>query len=216
MEEYQMSHWLSQKLRPWQQRSGQLPEELDAEILIVFQALFAKSSHPQNHLHRLREFYRATRDFRLPAGLPDAVIGHTAGKVYPFLQGMGTVLSEIREEATADRIVGRIVEVRREAKTTVDRRALDLLELLIERRAAELLNQPGPHGEKALAAMQRALKREWTSGERRLMADFLASLGAIADAKLAEEQLRELSMLHREAKPGTIDLLSSSPSWSTM
>ena len=207
MEEYQMSNWISQKLRPWQQRSGQLPEELDAEVLIVFQALFAKSSRPQNHLHRLREFYRATRDFRLPAGLPDAVIGHTAGKVYPFLQGMGTVLSEIREEATADSIVERIVEVREEAKTTIDHRALDLLELLIERRGAELLNQPGPHGGKALSAMQRAFKREWTAGEPRLMADFLGGLGTISDTKLAAEQIRELTVLHREAKPGTIDRL---------
>jgi tetratricopeptide (TPR) repeat protein len=207
MEERRMSNWLSQQLRPWQQQRGQLPEELDAEVLIVFQALFAKSGSPQNYLYQLREFYRATRDLRLPGGLPDAVIGHTAGKVYPFLQGMGTELSEIREEATADSIVERIVEVRQEAKTTIDRRALDLLESLIERRAAELLNQPGPHGEKALAAMQRAFKREWSSGEPRLMADFLAGLGAITDAKLAEEQIRELTELHREATPGTIDRL---------
>ena len=207
MEESRLSNWLSQRLRPWRQSNGQLPEELDAEVLIVFQAIFAKSGRPQNYLHQLREFYRATRDFRLPGGLPDAVIGHTAGKVYPFLQGMGTVLSEIREEATADSIVARIVEVRQEAKTTIDRRALDLLELLIERRAAELLNQPGPHGQKALAAMQRAFKREWSSGEPRLMADFLAGLGTIADASLAEEQIRELTVLHAEAERGTIDRL---------
>jgi tetratricopeptide (TPR) repeat protein len=39
------------------------------------------------------------------------------------------------------------------------------------------------------------------------MADFLAGLGTITDSKLAEEQLRELTVLHREAKPGTIDRL---------
>ncbi len=207
MQEYQISNWLSQRLGPWQQSSGPLPEELDAEILIVFQALFGKSENPHYYLSQLRDFYRATRDFRLPAGLPDAVMGHTVGKVYPFLQGMGTVLSEIREEATADRIVARISEVHAEAKTAIDRRALDLLELLIERRAAELLNQPGPHGKNALAAMQRAFEHEWSGGELRLMADFLANLGAISDTKLAEEQLRELEILHGKAQSGTIDRL---------
>ena len=46
------------------------------------------------------------------AGLADAVIGHTAARVYPFLQGMDNVFSEIREEATVDSIVEQIAEVR--------------------------------------------------------------------------------------------------------
>ena len=105
--------------------------------------------------------------------LPDGVIGHTAGKVYPFLQGMSGVIGEVRDEATADQIVERIKAVRLLAKTPVDQRALDLLELMVERRAAELQNQPGPHADKALAALERAFKREWSAGEPRLMADFL-------------------------------------------
>ena len=207
MEEWRMSNWIYAKLRPWQRREGQLPSELDKDVLRVFAALFQKSGSPQNYLSRLREFYQATRDFRLLTGLADAVVGHTAAKVYPFLQGMDSVFAEIREEATVDSIVEQIAKVRQQAKTTVDRRALDLLEALIERRAAEVQNQPGPHVDKALAALRRAFRREWSAGEPRLMADLLAGMGRITQPKLAAEQIRQLEVLHDGASEGTLDRL---------
>jgi tetratricopeptide (TPR) repeat protein len=209
-DEYQLSRWLYAKLRPWQRQSNDQqppPRELDVEVLFAFTALFEKSSQPQNYLYQLAQFYGATRDFRLLAGLGDAVVGHTAGQVYPFLQNMSSVLAEVRDEATADSIVERIAEARKRAKTSIDQRALDVLELLVDRRAAELQNQPGPHVERALTAMKRAWKREWSSGEPRLMADLLASLGNIAQARLADEQVRELESLHKDAQRGTADRL---------
>ena len=111
-----------------------LPGELDQQVLLAFRALFAKSGTPQSYVYQLREFYRATRDFRLLGVLADSVIGHTAGKVYPFLGQLKPVLDEIRDEATADTLVERIAQIRARAKTPVDRRALDLLE--VARRAA--------------------------------------------------------------------------------
>jgi Flp pilus assembly protein TadD len=113
----------------------------------------------------------------------------------------------VRDEATADELVARIAAIRPSAKTDVDRRALDLLELLVERRASEVQNQPGPHADKALAAMERAFRREWSPGEPRLMADFLAGLGHISQPALAKEQLRQLQALHRDAVAGTFDRL---------
>ncbi len=207
MEEWRLSNWLSHRLQPWQRSSGTLPSELDKDVLRVFAALFQKSGHPQSYQWQLREFYRATKDFRLLAGLADGVVGHTAGKVYPFLEGMQTVLGEIRDEATADSIIEHLAEVRDRAKTAVDHRALDMLELMIERRSSEVLNQPGPHVEKALAALQRAFKREWSSGEPRLIASLLASLGRITQKPLAEEQVRQLEALHDGAERGSNDRL---------
>ncbi len=206
-EEWRLSNWLSQKLRPWQYGNAHPPGELDKEVLLVFAALFEKSGNPQNYLWQLREFYVATRDFRLLTGMADAVVGHTAELVYPFLQNMGSVLGEIRDEATADSLIEHLVKVRDRAKTEIDQRTLDMLELLVERRAAELKNQPGPHADKALQAMQRAFKRQWSAGEQKLMADFLSSLGAISNDKLAAEQLRQLQTLHQGAAPGSLDRL---------
>ncbi|MGA2061934.1 MAG: VIT domain-containing protein [Thermoguttaceae bacterium] len=206
-EEWRLSNWLSQKLRPWQYGNEHPPGELDKEVLLVFAALFEKASNPQNYMWQLREFYVATRDFRLLAGMADAVVGHTAGQVYPFLQSMGSVLGEIRDEAAADSLIEHLAKVRDRAKTEIDQRALDMLELMVERRAAELKNQPGPHADKALQAMQRAFKRQWSAGDQKLMADFLASLGAIPDAKLAEVQIRQLLTLHEESAPGSLDRL---------
>ncbi len=203
--EQQLSRMIAAKMAPWHSRDGKLPTELDPEVLRLFAVLFDKSATPHAYLHQLQQSYQASHDFRLLSGLPDAVVGHTAAKVYPFLGGMQSVLDEVRDEATADEIVKRIAEVRPHAKTAVDERALDLLEAQVERRASELLNQPGPHREKALAALQRAFKRAWSPGEPRRMAELLAGLGAISQPALADEQLRQLKALHADSAAGSLD-----------
>jgi tetratricopeptide (TPR) repeat protein len=207
MPENQLHNLLNQKVRPWQQSDGKLPSELDKDVLLILAAALEKTGNPQNYTWTLQQFYRGSRDFRLLAGVSDAAVGHTAGYVYPLLESMRSLLTEVRDEATADSIVEQLAKVRKRAKTDVDHRALDLLELLVERRAAELLNQPGPHVQRALAAMQRAFKRKWSDGEPRLMAQFLENLGAISQPKLAEEQLRQLRSLHAEGAQGSVDRL---------
>ena len=151
-EEWQLSQWLNQRLNPWQRSDTALPSELNPDVMRVFLALFEQSSYPQNYLWQLREFYRATRDFRLLAVLPDALLGQTAGKVYPLLTGMRSTLEEIRDEATADSVVEHVKRLRSRANTDVDHRALDLIEALVERRGSKVLNQPGPHVTRALTA----------------------------------------------------------------
>ncbi len=207
LEEWRMNQWLYQKLAPWQRSDGHLPSELDAEVLLMFSALFEKSNQPQNYLQPLQQFYQATHDFRLLAVLADSIVGHTATRVYPFVQNMQGVLNEIRDEATSDQLNERIAEVRKRAKTDVDRRALDMLETQVERRAAELQNQAGPHIAAALAVLKRAYEREWSAGEQRLMADFLAGLGTISPQSLAAEQLRQLAALYDQGARGTYDRL---------
>ena len=213
IEEGRLSDMLRQKLQPWQRHDAHMPSELDKEVLLIFAAIFEKSNGPGNYLWQLQQFYRETRDFRLLACLADAMVGHTAGQVYPMLQNMLPVLCEVRDEATADSIVEQLAKIRQQAKTDVDRRAIDLLEALVERRAAEVINQPGPHVDKALAALQRAFKRQWTAGEPRLMADFLARLGTISQPMLAAEHVRELETLYKQAAPRTIDRLHIAQAW---
>ena len=86
-----------------------------------------------------------------------------------------------------------------EGLTVTDLRALDLLEALIERKSAEVLNQPGPHVDSCIAAMHRAFHREWGDGEPKMMATFLFQLGRLPDEKLQAEQLRELRELQKAA-----------------
>ena len=207
LEEYELQNLISEYLRPWQQNQGKALSEMDENVLFIFASLFEKTADPERYLSQLRQFYAATRDFRLLAGLVDAVIGHTAQQIYPFLQTTNTVLAEVHDEATADSMIEQLAKTRERAKTDIDRRALDLLELFIERRAAELLNQPGPHADRALTAMQRAFKRSWTPGEPRMMADLLGGLGAMPQPKLAEEQIRQLRSLHADQARGTVDRL---------
>ena len=85
------------------------------------------------------------------------------------------------------------------ALTTTDLRALDLLEAIVERKSSELLNQPGPHVDACVAALQRAFQREWSVGEPRMMSHFLHQLGGLSNEKLKAEQLRELRELQRLA-----------------
>lgn len=179
---------------------GGVPEDLDPEVARMFEAIFKKSPNPYQYLYQLAELYRYTKDFRLLECLPEGIIGHSANQVYPFLQQLTSVHQHIRDEATADQILDHLEKVRDRAKTPVDQRGLDLLEMLVRRKASEVLNQPGQHLPQALAAMKRAFAREWADGERVQMARFLSSLGTVSQKVLEEEQIHELAVLHRAEK----------------
>ena len=208
MQEHQISNWINQRLYPWQRSDTELPSELDERVLFAFKALFKKSQHPQSYTHQLKNFYQACRDFRLLQVIPDIVVGSTPQQVYPVLKNLhSNLLVEVRDEATADEIIARIKTLQENAESGIDRRALDLLESMVERKSSELLNQPGPHVDAAAAALKRAFDREWAEGEQRQMADYLQALGKITQPKLADEQMRQLKELHRQATPGTDDRL---------
>ena len=208
VQEYQLSNFVRQRSYRWQDRSEPLPSELDEQVLFAFQALFEKSNNPGNYLYQLGEFYQACRDFRLLNMLPDSVIGRTPQQVYDFLGRLRTTaLAEVRKESTADEILARIEELRQRDLTTIDLRALDLLEALVERQSAEVLNQPGPHIEAAVAAVKRAFDREWADGEGRQMAQLLDSLGQLKQTELAAEQSRQLEAVYTREEPGSDDRL---------
>jgi len=210
MPENMLEQMLYQGQERWNQSDSPLPSELDDDTLFAIRALFEKSAQPENYLYQLRNLYGSCRDFRLLQILPDAMLGRSTQQVYAFLKYKyldSDVLEELRNEATADEILVRINALHGGERTTTDLRALDLLEALVERKSSEVLNEPGPHIESCLAAMQRAFQREWADGEPRMMAAFLYQLGALPDDKLKAEQLRELHELRTNALANSRDHL---------
>jgi tetratricopeptide (TPR) repeat protein len=202
----QLSEWISRQLETWQNAETP-PRELSAEVPMAFRATLRKSSRPADEMQNLWEFYRTTRDFRLLSALAESVTGCTAEQVYGLLEAIGEGLTEVNEEATVDALVQHVAQNRARSINEVDRRALDLLEALVERRAAALKDQPGVHADQALAALRRAWKPHWAPGEPRLMAHLLESLGKESDEGLAVEQLHDLESLLRDAPRGSEDRL---------
>lgn len=207
MPENHLSQMAYQTSNRWRYNTA-LPSELDENTLFLYKALFEKSSQPENYLYQLRDLYAACRDFRLLQMLPDAVLGRSPQQVYAFLQNLQhNVLYELRNEATADEILARVKKLREGKLTVTDQRALDLLEALVERKSSEVLNQPAPHIDACLAALQRAFKRNWTDGEPRMMVKFLMQLGTLPKDKLKAEQLREIRELQKMAPAASRDHL---------
>jgi hypothetical protein len=205
-EEWTLLQMIEGNLYLWRRTDVPLPTELDPQVLLVFEALFRKSTSPGDYAGLLRDFYQACRDFRLLRMVPEALLGRTQQEVYPFLRSLNLqVLGEVRDEAVTDELLARISELRERELTPLDRRALDLLEAMVERKAAEVLNQPGPHVAAAKAALQRAFRDEWADGERFQMAQLLAEFGAISAPELAAEQVRQLRELHAEAEAGSVE-----------
>jgi tetratricopeptide (TPR) repeat protein len=201
---------LEERIRPWVDSGGEAPATIDEQVPQMFAALFEKSGQHSYRVDTLRGYYSATHDSRLLSGLGEVLVGRTAGTVYPLLASMGSVLEEIHDEAASDAIVDALAKTRQHSTADTDRRALDLLEALVERRASEMLDQPGPHGEKALAALKRTFKGAWSPGEQRLMASVLAGMGNIQNIQskpLADEQVRELEALYRDVPKGSADRL---------
>ncbi|TAH39368.1 MAG: hypothetical protein EYC70_00875 [Planctomycetota bacterium] len=205
--EYELSSRLWQDLQAVQRRGDGVPPELDPEMVLRLRALFRKAAHPSNYLHQLRELYAATKDFRLLECLPEAVLGHSAQGIYPFLTAFHTVTGLIQDEATLDRLRRALEEHRAAAVTPLDRRALALLEFQAAYRAASQAQGSEPHAQAALSALHAAFRESWAEGEPRLMADYLARAGRLVPAALAEEQLRELAALHQAAAAGSEERL---------
>jgi tetratricopeptide (TPR) repeat protein len=206
MSEEQLDDWISKQLEAWQNADSP-PRELNAEVPSAFLAGLRKSNQSQGELQNLWEFYKATRDFRLLAALAESVTGCTTEQVYTVLEATSEELSELNDEATVDALVRQIAKVRQRTANEVDRRALDLLETLVESRAAALKDQPRSHAGRAMAALRRAWKRRWAPGEPRLMAHLLESLGKVSQQGLAAEQISELEGLLRNAPRGSEDRL---------
>ncbi|MEO1995930.1 MAG: hypothetical protein ABGZ17_11710, partial [Planctomycetaceae bacterium] len=207
MSENSIVRRLNRTLQAYRATDGSAPAQLSDEVLLMVRALLEKSSKPANHLYQIQQLYQTTHDFRVFAALPHAVIGRTAGSVYNLLGNVGNVTGVISDEATVDAIVSLLRKVRRDAETPIDHRALDLLELVVELRATQLQNQPGPHVRAALAALKRSDQRAWSDGEPVMMSRLLAALGNLAPAALADEQLRQLQAFFDGAQPGTLSRL---------
>lgn len=208
MQEQQIANWLQQSREPWYRTDVPLPTKLDDDVLFAFRALFEKSNQPGTYASTLREFYAACRDFRLLQMIPDALLGRTPQQVYPFLRSLRrNVLSEIRKEATADELVGRLEVLRDRSESPIDRRALDLLEVMIRQQASQVLDQPGPHVQAAIAALDRAMVEPWADGEVRQMAELLADLGKTRHVSFASQRRRRLRELLSLTEAGTDDRL---------
>ncbi|MBN2492788.1 MAG: hypothetical protein JXQ29_18210, partial [Planctomycetes bacterium] len=206
--EHVLSNRLYAAIRQVSRRGGGVPEELDPDALRVLRALLTKAGHPARYLWQVQQLYGAVKDFRVLECLAEGVTGHSAAAVYPFLEQVGRVINQVHEEATCDTLAARIRERSAEVTTDLDRRGLLLLTALVERRAADVLNAPGPHAERGLEALRAACKGEWLPGERQLMADFLASLGRIRQPAFAAEQMRQLRDLYRAEAAGSAEQLA--------
>jgi Flp pilus assembly protein TadD len=207
---------LNAYMNPWHRGDDKLPSEIDPEIFKIFAALFRKSEQPQNYIYQLQHLYRHTRDFRLLEVVADGVVGRSNLGIYPLLTQLHSLMSDVRDEATVDQLTEHLRKVREGLKTDVDRRAVDLLEMVAQRRAAELRNQAEPHVKVAVAALRRANRGQWAEGERRLMADFLVSQGHIAAKALAAAQVEVAASLHAGEKSGTFERLYLAHQLSTL
>lgn len=202
--ERQLAQNVYQIQNRWNQSNTRLPSELDENTVFLFQALFKKSGAPENYLWQLRTVYAASRDFRLLHMVPDAVLGRSPQQIYAYLQALqSNLLDEVRNESTADEILKRVRELRAGERTTTDQRALDLFEAIVERRFSDMQNQPGPHTDACVVALQRAFQRDWSDGERLLMAQLLFSLGGVNSEPLQKEQLREFRELQKSTAAGS-------------
>ena len=179
-----------------------VPVELDPSVPDQLVALMRKSPYPERHVRLLNQIYGPTKDHRVLGCLPHAVIGHSAGSIYPVLEQIGSLAGMIDEEATVDRVRTQLAEARRADLDAVDRRALWLLEFQVILRAARQSHGTERHAEQALAALRSAFQEDWQPFEPALMASFLAGQGNLQPTVLAEEQVRQLRELARLARAG--------------
>ncbi len=201
--EHEIYNSLNQELYKYQRQGNDIPSELDAEVPIKFVALLRKAQYPANYLYTISSFYQTTKDFRLLECIPEAMIGQSAQKIYPTLQQFSTITNLVQEEATIDRLEKQLQFLHTKAKSSVDKRALRLLEFMVERHATEQANGIELHASNSLRALKEAYKGEWADGEIELMAQFLHNQGSLKPETLANEQIRQLGELYSKTITGS-------------
>ncbi len=202
MNEWELQSHLSNSFRRHRRSGDTIPEEITEEELLQFSALFRKTSQPVQHIPLLQQYYRETKDFRLLQIFPDAIRGQSAAKIYDLLCNIHSLLDLIGDEATCDRIQKELAAERKQTGSTIDKRALSLLEFLVQHRAAEQAHGAGPHVKAALSALKDAFKAKRQEGEEELMARFLESAREVVPG-IREELLRQLEALHEAASRGS-------------
>jgi Vault protein inter-alpha-trypsin domain/von Willebrand factor type A domain len=169
---------------------------IEPETVLLARALLRRSPRPTDWLDTVLGAYQASKDFRLLDCLADGVVGHSPGAVYELLEEFsGSFLDQVHEEATLDELTARIFLGFTDAETDTDRRGLRLLLALSEGRAANVKDEPGPHGRAALDALQAAFPGSFETGERGLLATFLANLDSGGNEAVDAERLRQLRLL---------------------
>ena len=209
---------LSQAMRQIRQRvisrnsdaTGQL-EERDIEIMTE---LFLRCQRPEGYLYYLREIYRHTKDPRVPRCFVPGLMGRSAQEVYPALQRFFDLTKYIEEESSVDEMMTEIERIKKEklVRHAVDHRALDLIEAELKRRASEVLNQPGQHIPLAVDALRRAMNRDFSEGERQLMAQWLRRYESTSSEELKKEIELSFQKLH-EAEQEVFQRLEIGNQW---
>lgn len=205
LSDWQLRSQLNSHMSRMNSRSGgQVPAGFQSESLLVMHALLQKASYPQNEVNRIFNFYRQSKDHRILASLARGLPGLSRDRVYEFLSRTAQQVKQVHEEATCDEVLATIGKMLTGDLKTGARRALLLLEAQFEARAALVQNQPGPHIERAVAAMKKAFDGRFDSGEEQRMAGYLAALGRLPRSELARLQLEELAKLEKRVEQGSL------------
>ena len=187
--EQRLSQAVNAIRRRVQSRNGGPTGKLETQDIETATELFRRCHQPNNYMYQLSDLYRHTKDPRLPRAFVPGLMGRTAQEIYPALQRFFDITRYIEEEASVDESMLIIEKLRKEklVQGEIDERALDMIEAELKRRASEVLNQPGQHVKFAVAALQRAMARDFETGERQLMARWLRRYGASSSGELRKE-----------------------------
>lgn len=195
--------WLQQQLALVQRQGQGIPSQLNVDTFLVIPELFRKTQSPAHYFHTVQALYEATKDFRLLTGMADGTLGHTPGQVYEMLQHWRRLINVLQEEATLDELSKRIDELRKSSTSNVDRRALDLLQAFLHRKAATQINQPGVHAKQAVECLQRAMQHAWQPEEPAALARLIQQMHQEDHAAWKEELTAVYTRLMELTTPGS-------------
>lgn len=194
-----------------------MPPALNPDVPLMLGTMMRKNAS-EGHWEfgsLMTEFYEATKDFRILAACADALPGCEMEGIYRALEGFATMRNEVFEEATVDEILRRTEAIRKTGRsevgalTTLDRRALELLDFTMSVRAGNVLNAPEEHLRRAEKTLKNAFEiGNWMPGEKVLYAKLLEKFGVLDSGNILlkkqvrDERLRQVDVLWTETSPG--------------
>lgn len=207
---------LQNELSEWKNNTTGRSPTAPADVVRRLTELMETSAGNKNSLITVKRWYLATHDPLVLRALGSFMTGLSRPGMLEASQYTQSLINEIDQEAGIDMLYQSLAETSKrisddellnDQQRNVDRLGLKLFEMQAAAHASRIRNQPGPHAERAVAAIRSLSAHEWQHDELSPVAERLSHLGKLNNAQLQKVRFETAMDLLAKAKEGSAERL---------
>lgn len=184
---------LQNELNEWKNNTTGRTPTAPADVIRRLAELLDSDSSNKESLLSAKRWYLSTHDPLVLRAVGSCVTGRSRAKMLETVAWMQSLINDIDQETGIDMVYESLARASRrvaanDSRSTgqkrIDRIGLKFFELQAAAHASKIKDQPGPHVDRCIAAIQAIAAVPWYNGERTAVAERLSNLGKLNDREL--------------------------------